>query len=615
MRQPPANLHAFVDLLRAEGELAHVRARVDPELEVAEIHRRAIAADGPALYFEQVAGSPFPLVTNLFGSRKRVELAFGPRPRETVEAVARLPEELMPPSLRTLWQQRALFARLARVGTAQGGAAPIAQIVERPPDLGRLPALRTWKRDGGRFITLPLVLTQDPRHAGPSSGRTPARTGSAVGTNLGMYRIQVQGAAHVGVHMQIGKGGGFHLAAAEALGRALPLNVHVGGPPAAILAAIAPLPENAPELLLASLALGRRVPLARNPAGPLPLLAEADFALVGSIAPGARAPEGPFGDHYGYYSEQHDYPQMRVDALLRRRDAIFPATVVGKPRQEDYYLGDFLQELLAPLFPLVMPAVRALWSYGETGYHALSAAIVRERYKREAMASAFRILGEGQLSLTKFLLLADQPVELRDFKRTLEHVLARTDPRSDLFVLSNLSMDSLDYAGPRINEGSKGVLLGLGEPRRRLPVRFEGTLPLGVSKAIAFCAGCLVLEGSPYAAEPGQARRIAAHADFADWPLLVLQDDAARAAKSSINFLWSTFTRFDPARDLCAARIELEGLHPAFHGPLAIDARMKPGYPEELHCDEDTRALVDRRWSEYFDRPLAMGDSERAHLD
>jgi len=606
MPQPPANLRAFVELLRARGELAHVRARVDPELEVAEIHRRVIAADGPALYFEQVAGSPFPLVTNLFGSQKRVELAFGSRPRETVEAVARLPEELMPPSLGKLWQQRGLLARLARLGTASASAAPIAQIVERAPDLERLPALRTWKRDGGRFITLPLVLTRDPRHDS---------AGSAVGTNLGMYRIQLQGPQRVGVHMQIGKGGGFHLAAAEELGRALPLNVHVGGPPAAILAAIAPLPENAPELLLASLALGRRLPLARNPVGPLPLLAEADFALVGSIAPGARAPEGPFGDHYGYYSEQHDYPQMQVDALLRRSDAIFPATVVGKPRQEDFFLGDFLQDLLSPLFPLVMPAVRALWSYGETGYHALSAAIVRERYKREAMASAFRILGEGQLSLTKFLLLTDRPVELRDFKRTLEHVLARTDPRTDLFVLSNLSMDSLDYAGPRINEGSKGVLLGMGEPRRRLPERYEGALPVGVSKAIAFCAGCLVLEGSTYASEPDQARRIAAHPGFANWPLLVLQDDAARAAKSAINFLWSTFTRFDPTRELCAARVELEGLHPAFHGPLAIDARMKPGYPEELGCDEATRALVDRRWGEYFDRPLAMGDSERAHLD
>ncbi|MCP4242817.1 MAG: 4-hydroxybenzoate decarboxylase, partial [bacterium] len=208
----------------------------------------------------------------------------------------------------------------------------------------------------------------------------------------------------VGVHMQIGKGGGFHLAAAEAKGQSLPVRIHLGGPPALMLSAIAPLPENVPELLLASLCLGRKLPMANDPTGQHPIVSGAEFVLCGDIQPCARRPEGPFGDHYGYYSEIHDYPHMQVDTLLRRPDAIFPATVVGKPRQEDFFIGDYLQELLSPLFPLVMPSVVDLWSYGETGYHSLSAARVRERYRREAMMSAFRILGEGQLSLTKFLL-------------------------------------------------------------------------------------------------------------------------------------------------------------------------------------------------------------------
>ena len=189
-----------------------------------------------------------------------------------------------------------------------------------------------------------------------------------------------------------------------------------------------------------------------------------------------RKPEGPFGDHYGYYSLQHDYPVFTVQRMAHRADAIYPATVVGKPRQEDFFIGDLLQDLLSPLFPLVMPAVEQLWSYGETGYHSLAAAVVKQRYSREAMASAFRILGEGQLSLTKFLLVTDRAVDVRDFKATLEHVLARTHPETDLYVFSNLSMDTLDYTGPAVNLGSKGVWLGLGRPGARpaAPLRRPG---------------------------------------------------------------------------------------------------------------------------------------------
>ena len=207
-------------------------------------------------------------------------------------------------------------------------------------------------------------------------------------------------------------------------------------------------------MLLASLIAGERLRTCDGP-GPHPLIADAEFALVGQVPAAVRKPEGPFGDHYGYYSLTHDYPVFEVQHVAHRRDAIFPATVVGKPRQEDFFIGDLLQELLSPLFPLVMPAVEELWSYGETGYHSLAAAVVRQRYKREAMASAFRILGEGQLSLTKFLLLTDRKVDLRDFPTTLTHILERTRPETDLYVLANLSMDTLDYTGPTVNEGSK----------------------------------------------------------------------------------------------------------------------------------------------------------------
>jgi 3-polyprenyl-4-hydroxybenzoate decarboxylase len=371
--------------------------------------------------------------------------------------------------------------------------------------------------------------------------------------------------------------------------------------------------------MLASLITGERLPqVAATDAHPHPLIASAEFALMGEVPPQLRRPEGPFGDHYGYYSLQHDYPVFRVSRIARRRDAIYPATVVGKPRQEDFFIGDLLQDLLSPLFPLVMPAVEQLWSYGETGYHSLGAAVVKQRYKREAMASAFRILGEGQLSLTKFLLLTDRPVNLKDFRGTFEHILARTQPQTDLYVFSNLSMDTLDYTGPAVNEGSKGVWLGLGDPVRELPREFRPAVPpaRGVSEARVFCGGCLVITGSPYASDVGLPVRVATDAAFKDWPLVVISDDAGRATRSVMNFLWTTFTRFEPAADIHAFDRRIVRNHISYEPPIVIDARMKPWYPKELTCRDAIARRVSDRWNEYFpSRNIEMGDSERGHLD
>jgi 3-polyprenyl-4-hydroxybenzoate decarboxylase len=303
--------------------------------------------------------------------------------------------------------------------------------------------------------------------------------------------------------------------------------------------------------------------------------------------------------------------------VARRKDAIFPATVVGKPRQEDFFIGDLLQDLLSPLFPLVMPGVRDLWSYGETGYHSLAGAVVRDRYAREAMASAFRILGEGQLSLTKFLIATDQPVDLRDFRATLEHLLARTRPETDLYVFSNLSMDTLDYTGPEVNKGSKGVWLGLGDPVRELPGEFRPVTPppSDVSDVRVFCRGCLVVGARAYADDPEAPSRLAAHQAFAGWPLIVLTDEPERAVRSAVNFLWTTFTRFEPARDIHAAATRVVRHHIAYTPPVLIDARLKPGFPEELFCAPEIAETVTRRWKEYFPGGMEMGDSARGHLD
>ena len=616
------DLRAFLDELRRERDLVVVEAEVDARLEAAEIHRRVIAAGGPALLFTRVRGASMPLATNLFGTARRAELAFGRRPARLVRRLVQLAQTLVPPTAGKLWGARDVAREAMRIGLSRRASGPVTEVVTDDVGLDRLPALTCWPDDGGPFITLPLVYTEPPGGAGRSdSGRergdaSSARASGAGRSNLGMYRMHVHDARTTGMHWQIGKGGGFHHAVAEARGESLPVTVFLGGPPALVLAAIAPLPENVPELMLASLIAGHR--LARCPGpGEHPLVANAEVALVGHVPPRVRQPEGPFGDHYGYYSLRHDYPVFRVDRLCRRRDAIFPATVVGKPRQEDFFVGDLLQELLAPLFPLVMPGVVDLWSYGETGYHSLAAAIVKERYKRESMASAFRILGEGQLSLTKFLLVTDRPVDLRDFRATLEHVLARTRPETDLYVFSNLSMDTLDYSGPAVNEGSKGVWLGLGDPVRELPREFRPDVPppSDVTDVRVFCGGCLVVGSRSVAEDPGAGPRLAAHPAFRGWPLLVLTDEPRRAAASAMNFLWTTFTRFEPAADVHAAATRVVRHHVVHEPPVLIDARRKPSFPAEVSCDPDTAALVTRRWKEYFRDGMEMGDAERGHLD
>ncbi len=596
------DLRSHLATLRRDGDLVEIAAPVSARLEAAEIHRRVIAAGGPALLFQNVEGSDLPLVTNLFGTLRRAELAFGERPFELIRRLVELAHELLPPTTAKLWGARDVAADLLRVGARRvRRRAPVLEQVTRDVRLDRLPVLTTWSQDGGPFVTLPLVYTEHPE------------TG---GHNLGIYRLQIHGPARTGMHWQIGKGGGFHHAVAEARGEALPVTVFLGGPPALTLAAIAPLPENVPELLLASLLAGERLRICAGPDGRR-LIADAEIALIGRVPPGARQPEGPFGDHYGYYSLRHDYPVFEIDWLARRRDAIYPATVVGKPRQEDFFLGDLLQKLLSPLFPLVMPGVVDLWSYGETGYHSLAAAVVQERYRREAMASAFRILGEGQLSLTKFLVVLDRRIDLTDVRSTLEHLLARTQPETDLYVFSNLSMDTLDYTGPEVNVGSKGVWLGLGEPRRELPREFRppASPPAEARDIRVFCGGCLLIGAPSYREDATAPERLAAHPAFAGWPLLVITDDCARAAASPANFLWTTFTRFEPAADLHAAATRVERNHVVRTPPIAIDARMKPWYPDELFCDAATAALVDRRWREYFpSRDVEMGDSGLAHL-
>jgi len=591
MRNP--NLRSFLETLRREGELHVVDEEVDPHLELAEIQRRVVAQEGPALLFTRVSGTCFPVVTNLFGTRKRIDLAVGEEPTRFFRRIADAADLLLPPAPGSLWNFRDVFAKAWRARTRLCRSGPVLECRVDPPALKSLPRIVAWPMDGGPFLTLPLVYTEHP-----ATGRG----------NLGMYRSQIYDDSTAGMHFQIHRGGGFHYFETSRLDRPLPVNLFLGGPPALILAAVAPLPENVPELVLASLMMGGRLPVVRDRAcSPLPIVAEADFLLVGKVPPRLRRTEGPFGDHYGYYSLAHEYPVFEVERMYHRRNAVFPATVVGRPRQEDHYIGEYLQELFSPLYPLVMNGVAAVWAYNDAGMHPLASAIVRERYHREAFMAALRILGEGQLSLTKFLLVTDAHLPLQDFRRLLVHVLERADFASDLHVFSNVAQDTLDYTTRTVNEGSKAILMGLGEKRYDLAIQPAADLrsaKFGSQKV--FAPGVLVVHGPPWRDGDNSPRELCEEEAARAFRLVCLVDDVEDCTRDDASFLWTVFTRMEPAADIHAADSSLRRFHVSLSSPLVLDCRIKPWYPPVLEPLPETVQRVDTLWPKIFPGRHAM---------
>lgn len=582
-----SSLRSFIEALRREKEIVEINVEVDPNLELAEIHRRVVDEQGPALLFTRVKGSRFPVVTNLFGTPRRVEMAIGPKPEEILRKATGALDRLLPPKLTNLWGERGWLLDLAKSGlhSVSSVKAPVLQCKQQPVNLGELPVLTCWPEDGGPFLTLPLVYTEHPV------------TGQH---NLGMYRVQIFSDDQTGMHWQIHKGGGFHYHEAEKMNKSLPVTISLGGPPALVIAAITALPEPVPELIYASFLMGEKLDMTEVDGWTHRLIAEAEFAICGEVLPYVRKPEGPFGDHYGYYSLTHDFPVLNVKHIYHRKDAVYPATVVGKPRQEDYYIGEWMQDLLAPMFPLIMPGVKSLWTYAETGFHSFAAAVVRESYFREALAHSFRILGEGQLTLSKFLMVTDVPVNLKDFPQLLESVLTRFNPGRDLVIINDTSMDTLDYTGRQFNRGSKAVMLGLGEPVRELPGQYNGAALPGIKKIKPYCRGCLIVSGQSFESEPELPIEIVkgGQVELAQWPLVALVDDVDEITDQT-TFLWTVFTRFDPAQDIYADYTVRQNKI-RYRGPVVIDARMKPQYPAELVPAEDTIKKVSARWGELF---------------
>ncbi len=585
----PANIRNFLDVLKTEGELHVIDAAIDPCLELAEIQRRIVARGGPALLFTNIRGTKFPVTTNLFGTRRRIDLAFGEEPSRFFKRVVEAVEFLAAPSISKLWDFRDLAHAGLKLGTRTLRSGPVLKNVMHPAKLTALPQIKSWPMDGGPFLTLPLAYSEHPMSGKP---------------NVGMYRNQIFDDSTAGMHFQIHRGIGFHYFEAEQMQKPLPVNVFLGGPPALIMSAIAPLPENVPEAVLASLLQGKKLDMIREASiSELPVVAEAEFALVGQILPGVRRTEGPFGDHYGYYSLAHPFPVFQVDRIYHRDQAIFPATVVGRPRQEDHYIAEYLQELFSPLYPLIMNGVQAVWAYDDAGVHPLASAVVKERYPKEAFMAAMRILGEGQLSLTKFLMLTDGTLAAAQFRPFLTHVLERADFASDLFVFSPVSQDTLDYTSGRMNQGSKAILMGLGEKRFSLATQIHSELknPLFRNQKL-FAPGVLVVDGPSWVEKDSAIKELLAEEAVQPFRIVFLVDDAAECVRDEQSFLWNVFTRFEPASDIYSGQSRLEKFHIMLSAPLGIDCRMKPWYPPVLEPLPETVARVDALWPSIFPR-------------
>jgi len=603
------------DLERA-GQLVRVDCEIDPVLEAAEVQRRVYRNRGPAVLFTRVKGCRFPMVCNLFGTPVRTRFLF----RDAVGRVRKLVELKADPGRARAapWRYWDLPLTLWR---ARPKAVSSGPVLARTAAVSDLPRLTCWPRDGGPFVTLPLVYTEDPDRPGWAR------------SNLGMYRVQLAGNEYVpdrevGLHYQIHRGIGVHHAAAVRRGERLRVNVIVGGPPALTVAAVMPLPEGVPELAFAGALGGRRVELVVPPAPPpgdggsppgppLPVPAEADFVITGYIDPTRTKPEGPFGDHLGYYSLTHPFPVMTVEAVYHRPDAVWPFTVVGRPPQEDTSFGEFIHELTGPAIPAVLPGVKGVHAVDAAGVHPLLLAIGSERYvpyaerrrPQELLTQASAILGQGQLSLAKYLLIVagedDPGLDVHDVPAVFRHLLERVDWAEDLHFHTRTTIDTLDYsAGMGLNAGSKLVIAAAGPPRRTLGTRLpaELSLPDGFSDPCVVIPGVLAVRGPRHAGVPAgedvepAVRRFCRDVVGADpdaFPLVVIVDDSRFVAGHVNNFLWVVFTRSDPAGDVHGVREWVRRKHWGCAGPLVIDARIKPHHAPPLEEDPAVTRRVD----------------------
>lgn len=581
----------FARYLESVGELHRVAVEVDPYLEVTEIATRAIREKRPAILFEKVKGSRFPILMNTMASDLRCELALNGHPEQLGEELIRFLGDVLPPSPKAVLRHSRLARRFlsAPVRRIRKG---LSQEVRVAPDLESLPVLTCWPEDGGRFITLPQVITYDPR------------TGKR---NMGMYRMQVFDGRTTGMHWQIQKGGGFHYHQAERLGRPLELAVALGTDPALLLATIAALPENIDEAMFAGFLRGERTRFVRGTRTSIEVPADAEFVLEGVVPPLERRLEGPFGDHFGHYSAAAEFPVFHVTAMTHRRDAVYPATVVGIPPMEDAFLGDATQQILGPLVKLIHSEIDGLWAYYEAGFHNLLVVAVDERYAKESMKTALGLMGMSQLSLTKCIILVSGGVNIRNFDDVMKEVRDHFDPHFDFVMIPRVPMDTLDFTSFTMNLGSKMILdatrkrRAAGSPRTGRPVPRDIARVRDIDSRILEAAyahdSLLIVKVRSGGMEI--VRRLVRHEELQGVAIVAaVSDDVDLSDRES--YIWGIFTRFDCERDVLFTHQELIGISPVYKGVMGIDATWKPGYPKPLTMTDAVRARVDERWESYW---------------
>ncbi|MDC0283905.1 UbiD family decarboxylase [Mariniblastus sp.] len=595
------NLTDCVNDLEQSGNLIRVNEEVDANLEAAEIHRRVYQSGGPAILFDNVKGCEFPMVSNLFGTLERAKYIF----RDAFENVQRAIQLKVDPgeALRQpLKYWRAPFVALQM----RPKAVRTGPVMKHRTSLSSLPQLKSWPDDGGAFVTLPQVYSEDVRSPG------------LIKSNLGMYRVQISGnqfAAdrEVGMHYQIHRGIGVQHKAAMDAGKPFHVNVFVGGNPAMTVAAVMPLPEGMSELTFAGALAGHRIQMVKQ-TNAAAIYAQADFCISGTIDPQRQLPEGPFGDHLGYYSLTHNFPVLNVKSVYHRKGAIWPFTVVGRPPQEDTVFGELIHELTGPVIPTVLPGIKAVNAVDASGVHPLLLAIGSERYvpyrptdrPQELLTQANAVLGQGQMSLAKFLWIIDEAcdpkLDIDDIETFFLRMLERVDWKRDLHFQTKTTIDTLDYSGSGLNQGSKVVIAAVGPRVRELPKEIPSSLSLpdGFGDPQVCIPGVLAVSApkSSSGDRDDMIRRSFCDAFSADspisrFPLVLLVDDSEFTARSLNNFLWTVFTRSNPAVDIDGIDASIQDKHWGCGGSLVIDARVKSHHAPPLIENPEISKRVD----------------------
>ncbi|WP_284646716.1 UbiD family decarboxylase [Paenibacillus silviterrae] len=594
------NLEDCVLDLERGGHLVRVKEEVDPYLEMAAIHLKVYEAGGPALLFENVKGSKFRAVSNLFGTLERSKYLF----RSTLAGVQQV-MKLRNDPIKALKQP---FLHVA-TGLAAAKALPLrksggAPVTAQEIKISDLPLIHHWPMDGGAFVTLPQVYSEDPLKPG------------IMNANLGMYRVQLTGNEYVtdreaGLHYQIHRGIGVHQQRAVKKGQPLKVSIFVGGPPAHTLAAVMPLPEGLSEMTFAGLLAGRRFRYGYEDG--YCISHDADFVITGEIRPGETKPEGPFGDHLGYYSLTHPFPYLHIHKVYARPNAIWPFTVVGRPPQEDTTFGALIHELTGDAIKVEIPGLEEVHAVDAAGVHPLLFAIGSERYTpyqrvkqpTELLTLANRILGTGQLSLAKYLFITAEeqiPISTHREAEFMGYILERLDLRRDIHFQTNTTIDTLDYSGTGLNSGSKVVIAAYGDKKRELckevPEALKGLRDFPNARLVM--PGVVALQAGPFTTYPEADKEFAALSEalkdrdeFESCPLIVVCDDSNFLSERLDNFLWAAFTRSNPSHDLHGVNSRCEHKHWGCDN-LILDARLKPHHAPPLIPDPDVTRRIER---------------------